>query len=163
MNLNNLGMFAALQQEFARARDHFETSLEVSRKLGDPQAVAHTLCGLASALLELGEVDEAENHLRESLTVAEDAQATPVVLEALLGMADVYCRRGQMQLSGRLMGLVEAHPATESELRDISVPKLRKRLTPALSPNDLKRLAAEGASTDLARGVLQALGKPPLG
>jgi predicted ATPase len=159
MNLNNLGMFAELQNDFAKAKDRFEESLEISRKLGDPQGIALTLCSLASTLLELGEEGQAEATLTESLELATNAQATPLMLQALLRIGELYLLRGHAPRGAELVGLVDHHPATEADVRQNIVPRIRGKLEASMAPDEFAQLFHRGKLSDLSTVVETILGK----
>jgi tetratricopeptide (TPR) repeat protein len=100
-----------MRAEILRAQARYEDALAVYRELleldqksGDAPALAMEHYNLASVLLQLDALDEAELHLERSheLSAADDDQFP----YTMLGWAGLFARRGDVGLAGQVMGAV---------------------------------------------------------
>jgi DNA-binding CsgD family transcriptional regulator len=77
-----LGMLASVLGEAERAREHFESALELNRRMGAPTWIAHTAYEYARLLLSLGSADRARAH---ALLAEASALADRIGMPALRG------------------------------------------------------------------------------
>jgi eukaryotic-like serine/threonine-protein kinase len=75
---------------FRDAEELYEEAIETFREADDLVGVARALSGCATALRQQARWDEAQELLRESISISEDLGATKDLMEARLGLAEVY-------------------------------------------------------------------------
>jgi predicted ATPase/class 3 adenylate cyclase len=140
----------------------FALALEKFRRVGDRTMETWSLHLLASALLQLGRLDEAQQNMRQALRqfyAASDASGVTLVLDNLSALAVSI---GDLERGARLWGaarhLVTTTGATLATVVDDSLrPGVRANVRTAMAPDVLDRLAAEGAALTLDEAVAYAL------
>jgi predicted ATPase/class 3 adenylate cyclase len=120
--------------------------------------MAAALCRLGFAAAALGHFDEAREHLRRALELAQEMQATSLLLHALSGIGVLLCREGaEARAAAMLMFSLEheAMPATYRLVAQPTLDELRERLDPEQLA--AARQAAAGLALDeLASDMLRA-------
>ncbi len=114
--LTNLGIVHAQANEAEAYARHTRAALAISRRIEDPQGLAHGLCNLGGALIELGEVDEAARCYAEALPLAEASGWRYVHALAQAGLGAVHYARGDLA-AGRA-----AYAASEGALQALDQP-----------------------------------------
>lgn len=89
--LNNLGVVQAMRKEWQAARRHWEESLEIDRRLGEPWGLAVSIGNLALVVARDGDLEEARALAQEALEISLD-------LGAPRRIADSYHLRGAIEL-----------------------------------------------------------------
>lgn len=115
--LNELGLIAQAQADAAGAVPLFEESLPLYRQIGDHWSMARTLNHLAEAFHGLGQPVEARRAFLAALQTALEARATPIALDALLGLAALHAQEQQPELALELLLHTLRHPALRQETR----------------------------------------------
>ena len=87
--LDGLGLVSAAQGKADKAHQFFRSSITLLNEIGEQGNLAQTLTHYGYALLKMGELENAHQHFIDALTVASRAEITPILLEALLGEAEV--------------------------------------------------------------------------
>ncbi len=117
ITLGNLGRLCLELGDFAAARDHLVKDLAHVERSNPANARLQALLGtqIATALLETGELDEAERRLAASRTLAEEADDPVGVAFASLTQARLALLRGEIEIAGRevhrVLGLLGDRPA----------------------------------------------------
>ncbi len=147
----NLGMIAASQGQHTRAQRLFRESLALRQDSLDQWGIAASLVQLAEEAAIVGTPQEAQRLYLRALTVAWDSTVTPVVLEALGGLAFLKLGAGDDYEADDLLAAVIAHPAIPGQLRE-RIATLRPTLS-APAPGELDQWAIETVN-DLTRRLL---------
>jgi predicted ATPase len=116
--LNNLGYLASGKGEQGQAKRFYQESLVHFREIGDRSGVANVLANLGAAHLELAEEEEAERLYYQSLETALEVQALPVAIEAIVGIAKLMIRRGNIERAIVLLGAAQAQEATDMQVKE---------------------------------------------
>lgn len=151
--LLNLGMLDAFEGHIETARARLEQSLAIYEAISDGAGRAAALTCLGFLSLAQGEWDTAEPLLFEALRVAAGLGNTPVVLEAVLGIAGLELGRGRVTAGAALAGLAANHPALTAETRTTRLESLQHGLAAALSPDALADALQRGKALDLETAV----------
>lgn len=101
--LANLGRVAYRQKDFQSARTQSREALEIFRASGDELGAVAALLNLADAELALGREETAERLFIDALEPALRREVTPLVGEAILGLADLRQKRGQTEQAVALL------------------------------------------------------------
>jgi predicted ATPase/DNA-binding SARP family transcriptional activator len=115
--LMNLGNVAHAQAEHEKAAQLYRESLETLQAIGDQLGIAYAQEHLGNAALARREYLAAADHYQAALTVAQAIQITPLMLDALLGIAGVKKATGEMAEGIELLGLILAHPDSSARTR----------------------------------------------
>ena len=98
--LLELGVLARLQGQPIEAQRQLRASIALFRELGELWSVARALNHLGDATYALGHDTEAHRCFLEGLRTALAAQALPVALDTLVGIAVVRARAGLTESAG---------------------------------------------------------------
>jgi predicted ATPase/DNA-binding XRE family transcriptional regulator len=129
-----LGAVAQAQGEHLRATELFRKALDTFTELGGVYYIGQVLTQMGRSLFALGNEVEAERIWRESLRIAVEINGMPVVLEALVGIASLWAKRGDTQSALEVLLIVLNHAACDQETRNRADPlcaELEVQLTPA--------------------------------
>ena len=92
-----LGIIAQAEGKHQQALVMFRKCLDTFTELGGTWWVARVLAEMGRSVFVLGDDAEAERVWRESLRIATGTRGTPVALEALVGIANVLKKRGDIE------------------------------------------------------------------
>jgi serine/threonine protein kinase/predicted ATPase len=120
--LSNLGMIALDQQRYSEAREQFMQSLTLLEGIGDQFAIANTYNSLGRTLTELNEAEKAMKYLKDGLRLAHQIGATPLVLEALTGIAALKHRQGNNAEAMKIIRMVLRHHGVNAEIEAMAKP-----------------------------------------
>jgi len=73
---------------------------------------------MGRSVFALGNDTEAERVWRESLRIATETRGTPVALAAIVGLASLQAKRGDMEHALELLLIVLNHPASVQETKN---------------------------------------------
>ncbi len=116
--LDNLGIIAAARGAHRKAHQRRREALALQRELGNLWGVANSLNGLGDIALAGGDKQGAERSYKQALQVAWGAEAAAPLEEALLGLAELCARRGDLRQALVLVALVRERPVSDRELQD---------------------------------------------
>ncbi len=156
--LNNLGIFAIDAGRFDEARELLEQAVAMDRAAGRKVGVAYSLMPYGSALVGLGQLDEGERALLESLETFAELEDAEAVADGLTWLARVAVARGddrrgaQLWLAARSMRTREGLPERPSGDLFTSVEAAVARLDSATVAN----LAAEAEAVDIPAALALA-------
>jgi tetratricopeptide (TPR) repeat protein len=151
----NLGDVALQRGQHLHAQEWYQDSYKIYHRHGARYGESHALKNLGDVALAAGEVGRAEEYYHQALRLAQEVQALPRVLDALLGSARVCADRGDIVWAVTLGLFVADHPAAEHATRvDASkfLSTAQSRLTPewyALAKERAAKLTVEEASLNL--------------
>ncbi|MBC8078547.1 MAG: tetratricopeptide repeat protein, partial [Chloroflexales bacterium] len=106
-----LGMVHQALGDGPAARRWFEASIVIWREIGEQGSLAHTLNQFGQSLLAEGDGPLAQRCFLEALDVARHAELTPILLDALLGVAALRAGAGDAALALELVLHVLQDPA----------------------------------------------------
>lgn len=154
---HGLGLVAQAQGDHSQALEEFQKSLDIFRELGARWDVANVLADTGRSAFALGNDSKAERIWHEALRISIDTQAILVGLEALVGIANLQNKRGDIVNALELLLFVLDHPASIQETKN-RASQLQAQLEVQLNPqeiNDLQRLAKEKTFASFANDILR--------
>jgi predicted ATPase len=154
--LLELGVLAIRQGQPREAQSHLRESVELLRELGDRWSTARVLNQLGEATFAQGDDSEAQRCFLEGLRTALAAQALPVALEALVGMAAVQGRAGASESALELVSQVLRHPSSSQETK-ARAEQLRAEVQRQLSPEQIGAAQARASAKSFEAVVQETL------
>jgi tetratricopeptide (TPR) repeat protein len=136
-----LGLIAQAQGEHHQAVDMFRKSLDTLTEVGARQDVARVLVEMSRSIFALGNDAEAERGWREALRITTETQSTFVALEALVGIATLKAKQGNIEQALELSLNVLNHPASLQETKN-RADRLRAELEMQLSSTQVETIQA---------------------
>jgi predicted ATPase/transcriptional regulator with XRE-family HTH domain len=131
------------------ARRCFEESIAIWREIGDHDSLAQSLNQLGEILLQSGNWSEARAAFVEALAVAREAQIAPVMLDALLGVANLCIEKGAVEEPFELVLHIQENPASTQETRG-RAEQLRAVLAQQLSLQQVEIILSRARATTLS-------------
>jgi DNA-binding SARP family transcriptional activator len=113
--LNNLGNVAASLEGHGQARQYYQQALELREILGDQRGIASVLNNLGRVADILEQYTVSREHFINALETGWQNHAIPVVLDSLLGLAELSLHSGAQAEAVRLLSLVVNHAASNQE------------------------------------------------
>ena len=110
--LNILATIAFDEGDFIQAAALLEESLQIARELGWRVQVGYCLRDLGFVELQKGNYDRAEALHEEVLLIGKESGASALVVDSIVGMADVAGAQGKVGRAARLLGAVETLQTT---------------------------------------------------
>jgi tetratricopeptide (TPR) repeat protein len=161
--LNNLGLNAYYQDDYAQSATLLSQSLEIFQNLDDQLGIANALSNLGQVALVQGDIERATGYLTRSLALFCTLNNRQGIAECLEQLAGANLANVDIEVSVQLLGAAEALrdkigvPLTTVErvFYEWIVDSARTRIDP-----ELFRIAwATGRTLSLERAVAQALGE----
>jgi len=137
-----LGTIAQKKGEHARAAEIFRKNLEIFTDLGMRQFAARALAEMSRSVFELGDDEEAERGWREAFRIASESQGNFGSFEALLGIAALKAKRGDIELAYGLALLIPDHPLAVQDNKERAA-RLRAALEAQLTPSQVETIQAQ--------------------
>jgi len=113
-----LGTLEMAEGQYTEAEACFQKCLEIFSEYPEGWDLAMTLTYLGEAKMMLGNFDEAQKNYRDALRLALQANAIPVALDALLGVAQLYGNTGKTEYAFELSYCALNHPLRTQETRE---------------------------------------------
>lgn len=113
--LGNLGAILVKEKNYAGALELFLQGLETHRNTGYRYGIAIALDNVGTAHFHLGSEREALHYLKQSIGEARDIKADFIALDALVWVAGIHARRGELAKAFELWGMIRRHPKTDPE------------------------------------------------
>jgi predicted ATPase/transcriptional regulator with XRE-family HTH domain len=136
-----LGLAALAQGNIPEAQALIRRSLDILSEFVTGWDVVQSLVYLAEAALAAGDVPEARRIFLDALRMAVEAQAMPLALDALLGLAYLQAQAGEAEQSLEMLICVSHHTASTQEAKD-RAEHLRVQLENQLTPQQVERACA---------------------
>jgi predicted ATPase/DNA-binding SARP family transcriptional activator len=151
--LSNLGEVAFAFGAYTEAQQYYEEGLAIGRTIQDQWTIVTCLNNLGEIACTLGDYRAAKTYLAECIQIADASQILTALMKALVNLAVLFSRQGQMDQAAKLLALARVHPASEQDLQ-----KKAERLAAELGlvlptesvPRPLNEVAAE-VLAELAR------------
>jgi predicted ATPase/transcriptional regulator with XRE-family HTH domain len=156
---SGLGMVHQALGKEPEARRCFEESLVIWREIGEQGGLAQTLNRYGQCLSAQGDGPMARRCFLEALAVARNAEITPIVLDALLGVAVVQAQEGNLEAALEMVVHVLQHPAHTQGVHS-QAERLRANLESELTTEQIDRIRARAQDKTqdaLVRELLDAL------
>lgn len=134
-----LGLSAQAQGEHAQAVEMFGKSLETLKEVGTRQDEARILVEMSHSIFALGNDAEAERGWYKALRITTETKITFVALEALIGIAVLKAKQGNVEQALELSLIVLNHPASLQETKD-RANALRSELKAQLTPTEIEAI-----------------------
>jgi len=154
--LTELGVLGLRQGQPTQAQRQLRDGIAVMRELGEWRYVAQALNALGEASLMLGDDAEAQRCFLEGCQTTVAAQALPVALEALAGMAAVRMRAGASESALELLTQILGHPSSSQETK-ARAEQLRAEVERQLSPQQWEAAQARRRAKSFEAVVQEAL------
>jgi predicted ATPase/transcriptional regulator with XRE-family HTH domain len=155
-----LGLVAQAQGDHTQALDAFHKSLDILTELGARWDVARVLAEMGRSAFALGMDSEAERIWLESLRISLETKGNLVGLEAIVGIASLQAKRGNIEDAFEALLIVLNHPASIQETKNRAA-QLRAQLPVHLTPEELEivqRRAEKKTFTSIAEELLRQSG-----
>lgn len=133
-----LGLACIAGGEFTQAKSHLLKSLEIFGEFAVGWDIARSLTYLGDAALISGEFTEARKFYLDALPLSIEAEAIPIALDALWGLAKLQAQTGEVEHALELSFYILDHPSSEDETRN-RAGQLWEALQPTLNPAQIKK------------------------
>ena len=153
--LYNLGITAYKQGEYARATDLYQQNLAIDQQLGIQWGICRGFIGLGWVASKQGS-SQAIHWFVQALRTAHRVQLIPETLWSIVGFADVLLKDAQIERATQYAGLVQYHPAQDSNVRD-AMAEIMPVLEASLSLDELATALERGKELDLGTAVQELL------
>ncbi len=144
-----LGWIALAERDYAKARQHFEASIEVYLQIADDEQVAWSQAGLAAAAIQQGRQEEAFQILYDALWTAVEIQGV-IPLLFTLPFVCLYLLREDPEQARLVYARMQASPF-------LAQAPIFADIVDAYLPQDFKRAAARkdavAAGSDLPQSL----------
>jgi predicted ATPase/DNA-binding XRE family transcriptional regulator len=157
--LSGLGQVSQALGDTADAQRCFEDSARIWREIGDQGSLAQTLNHLGHTLLVREEREGARRCFLEALAVAKEAQITPVMLDALLGVAALRMEERDKGSALELVLQVLQNPACSQDTRE-RAKQLRVELMAQLPGEQIDAIQARAQRKTLEERAQELLDAP---
>jgi predicted ATPase/transcriptional regulator with XRE-family HTH domain len=144
-----LGIIAQAQGEHLEALAMFRKSLDTLGELGARQDVARVLAEMGRSVFALGNDVEAGRIWRQALRIATETKGTFIALEALLGLASLRARSGDVEQAFELLWIVLNHPASVQDTQNRAA-RLRSELEAQLTSQQVQAARAQAKTLEVA-------------
>lgn len=114
-SLCSLGRVLGLMGEGASARQLLDESLAMFGALGDQHGAATASANLAEIAARERDLSSARARWTAALRLAREVGAMPLVLDAIVGAAQILSESGEPERAAELAALVAEHPASWKE------------------------------------------------
>ncbi|MBE2220520.1 MAG: tetratricopeptide repeat protein [Anaerolineae bacterium] len=152
---NNLGNIYWQSGQYSEARHLCEQSVRVWREFGFQWGIAGSLETLANVAIALDEMADAKLYIREALAIGYTIQATPLVLDVLVSLAQLWGRKGELAKAQALLTFVKDQPAMDQEGRSKAEAVYRE--IDAQIPSDHQPYVQPQTLAEVVTAVLQQM------
>ncbi len=157
--LNNLGIITSMRGLYDESRRLHESSLRTRRSLNNLWGSAQSLTQLGIVARRMNDFGESEARLREALQIARALRAYPLVLDALVEVAELMLARGEDDPALAILASVAAHP-TSSPSMIANVQRLSEEHGRSVTLPAIDDSAPTPSDMSLERAIAIALGNP---
>jgi predicted ATPase/DNA-binding XRE family transcriptional regulator len=116
--LRGLGLIEQEQGRHEESIKAFQQSQSILANLGARWDEARVVTDIGRSLLVLGNLTRAEKTYRKAIWIASEVKGIPLILESILGVAQVRVKQGNPEDAYKMLLVVLNHPATHQETRD---------------------------------------------
>ncbi|HMZ07487.1 MAG TPA: helix-turn-helix domain-containing protein [Anaerolineales bacterium] len=156
-------MFTAERRlgNYASARTKVEECIAYLRDMGTPYHLAGSLWQLGDVLISLGELDEAANHLRESLQISRQLTPSRYIGYCLFSLIKLLHQQGRSNDTAQLLGSMELE--TKKDFWQFTLYRKREldqtveAVKAILGESEFAQAYTQGKAMTLDQGVAYAL------
>jgi tetratricopeptide (TPR) repeat protein len=128
--LSSMAMATQSLRDYPAAEEMYHESIELYRRIGDLWGLSRALVQHEAFSLDIDEPVQAQASFIEALEKAHRVGASPITLDALVGISKVKAKAGDLYYAHQILKLVLAHPATSQQTREIA-----SQLIAGIDPN----------------------------
>jgi len=150
---------ALVEQEQGRhdeAIEAFQKSRSILNDLGARWDEARVFADMGRSIFALGNLADAENTWRTSIEIASEVKGTSLILESILGIANVRAKHGNSEQAYGLLLIVSNHTAVLQETRERAA-KLSAELERQLTMQEVNSIQARIEERDFDALVAEIL------
>lgn len=133
----HLGLAFLGTGEYTQAQSHILKSLEIFGQFSQGWDIARSLAYLGDAARMAGNFPEARKYYQDALQSSLEAGATPIALDALLGLSELQAQAGDPEKAHSICAYILNHPSSEYDTKS-RAEQLQAALEPRLSPAQIK-------------------------
>jgi len=157
VSLSNLGVVCFENGEFKDALELQSDSAKIRKELGDLRGAATTLCGLGKTMLALSHIENAMSTLIEGVKLANETEATPVMLDGLSTLAEGLFQHGNVELAINVLAFALHHDHADAACED-RVKSVLARYAPESTLQTLVAASPEGTNQTI-KAILEQITK----
>ena len=140
--LDGLGLVKTAQGQFDDAQSLLQESITLFKEIGEQGSLAQTLTHMGSAIMKAGDKVTARKYFLEALTISREMQTLPVILDALVGEAEIQALEGATESTVEILMAVSQNPASSLATKT-RAEKLRSNLISQMPRQHVKRITAK--------------------
>jgi predicted ATPase/transcriptional regulator with XRE-family HTH domain len=146
--LDGLGLVKTAQDRLEDAQVLLQQSTSLFQEIGEHGGLAQALTNMGSALLRAGDPDAARKYFVDAISIAREMQTLPVLLDALVGEAEIQSRQGAVESSLEILTAVSQNPSSSLATKT-RAEQLRQDLLLQIPTQRVKTLKAKNNHTTL--------------
>jgi tetratricopeptide (TPR) repeat protein len=151
-----LAMVAQARGDRQAASAHYEAGCAAFRESGDVRSLARVMTHHGLNAVALGDPIRASEILSSALRLAHECGSSPIMMEALAGLAAVRAQAGAWDPALELASLVLEHPASTQDAKNV-VASVNAQLQTHLPSEQIETARQRARSIDLAEVVQRVL------
>lgn len=136
LSLDCLGLVKTAQGQYKEGIELLNDSISLWREIGDKGSLAQALNHLGITFIKTRDLSEAQKHFQEAIHIAGEMQTTPVLLDALLGQAEVLAVNGSIETAYEIIHAVALNPSTSFESKS-RAETLKNAMEEQLAPHQV--------------------------
>jgi tetratricopeptide (TPR) repeat protein len=140
--LDGLGLVKTAQGRYDDAQSLFQESIALFKEIGEQGSLAQSLTHMGSAMLKAGDKVAARNYFLDALSIAKEMQTLPVLLDALVGEAEIQALDGAVESALEIVMAVSQNPssalATKTRAEELRSDLLARMLPQRVKTNKAK-------------------------
>jgi tetratricopeptide (TPR) repeat protein len=140
--LDGLGQVKTAQGQLDEAQAMFQESTSLFKEIGEHGSLAQALTHMGSALLKEGDQEVARKYFVDALSIAREMQILPVLLDALVGEAEIHARQGAVESALEILTAVSQNPSSSLATKT-RAEQLRSDLLSQMPTQRVKTLKAK--------------------
>jgi predicted ATPase/transcriptional regulator with XRE-family HTH domain len=154
--LDGLGLVKTAQGQYDDARSLLNESIALWKEIGEQGSLAHTLNHMGTTLLNAGDKVKARNYFLDALSMAQEMQTVPVLLDAIVGEAQIQALDGEIESAVEILTAVSQSPSSSLATKT-RAEQLRSELVPQLPTPRVKAIKASISQKPIDSLVVEIL------
>jgi tetratricopeptide (TPR) repeat protein len=154
-----LGLVKMAQGKLDQAVSLFQTSIETFGDYFTGWDIAKSWVFLAEAALRSGDLQQAQRAHRQALRLSREAESVPLMLDALIGLAQLDLKTGQHARAYEIAHLVLHDAASVQESKD-RADQVRREAEKCIAREELALVRDQASKLTLDRTVSRFLDRP---
>jgi predicted ATPase/DNA-binding XRE family transcriptional regulator/Flp pilus assembly protein TadD len=155
--LDGLGLVKTAQGQFGDAQSLLEKSSALWKEIGEQGNLAQTLNHLGDVLLKMDDKERARRHFLDALSVANNMQIIPVLMDALMGVAEIQTREGAFASALETLILIHENPSS-SRATKTRAEELQSEIKSQLPPQRVRNIKSRVNQKTVEFAVTEILG-----